>query len=392
MRGDPPGAGVPALNLREEWGRVVAILVGILGDFDLAEDAAQEAFVAAAEVWPRSGEPANPTAWLVTVARRRAIDRIRREKVLAAKLPLLLIEEPVVSEEPNIVDERLELIFTCCHPALSREAQVALTLRALGGLTTEEIAGAFLVAPETMKRRLSRAKAKIRGAGIPFAVPSDEQLPDRLAAVLAVLYLIFNAGYDSRGEELAGEAIRLGRVLAVLMPDEPEVFGLLALMLCHDARRASRFRDGELVLLADQDRALWHRGQIAEGRALLSRALASRGPYALQAAIASLQLASPVDWPQVVALYTELAALTRSPVVELNRAVAIAEAGDVAGALAICDALDLDAYRYLHSTRAELLRRLGRVDEAREAYRRALELGGASDPERRFLEHRLKET
>ncbi|MDA0166674.1 sigma-70 family RNA polymerase sigma factor [Solirubrobacter ginsenosidimutans] len=389
MRRDPPGAGVPALNLREEWGRVVAILVGILGDFDLAEDAAQEAFVAAAEHWPRSGEPANRTAWLVTVAKRRAIDRLRRERVLAAKLPLL-VEESVVTEEPNIRDERLELIFTCCHPALSREAQVALTLRALGRLSTEEIAAAFLVAPETMKRRLSRAKAKIRGAGIPFVVPADELLPDRLAAVLAVVYLIFNAGYDSRGE-LASEAIRLGRVLAVLMPDEPEVFGLLALMLCHDARRASRFAGGELVLLSDQDRGLWHRGQIAEGRLLLSRALASRGPYALQAAIASLQLESPVDWPQVVALYTELAAVTRSPVVSLNRAVAIAEAGDVAGALAICDALDLDGYRYLHSTRAELLRRLGRVEEAREAYRRALELGGASDPERRFLERRLAE-
>jgi RNA polymerase sigma-70 factor, ECF subfamily len=386
VRRDPPGAGVPALNVREEWGRVLAILVGFLGDFELAEDAVQEAFLAAAERWPSEGEPANPGAWLVTVAKRRAIDRIRREQVLASKLALLE-EPPDVNEESTIPDERLELIFTCCHPALARDAQVALTLRALGGLSTEEIAAAFLVAPETMKRRLSRAKGKIRGAGIPFAVPADEVLPERLAAVLAVVYLIFNAGYDDRAD-LAGEAIRLGRVLGALMPDEAEVHGLLALMLCHDARRASRFADGELVLLADQDRSLWDRERIAEGRARLDRALAFRGPYALQAAIASLQLESPVDWPQVVALYTELAGVLRSPVVELNRAVAIAEAGDVAGALAITAALDLDGYRYLHSTRAELFRRLGRDEEARAAYRRALELGG-TEPERRFLERRL---
>ena len=292
------------------------------------------------------------------MAKRRAIDRIRREKVLEAKLAEL--EEPVVIEESNIPDERLELIFTCCHPALNREAQVALTLRALGGLSVPEIAAAFLVAPETMKRRLTRAKAKIRGAGIPFSVPSDELLPERLAAVLAVVYLIFNAGYDDRAS-LADEAIRLARVLRVLMPDESEVGGLLALMLCHDARRDSRFAGGELVLLADQDRSRWKRAQIAEARAI---PLTIPGPYVLQAAIASLQLESPVDWPQVVALYTSLAALTRSPVVELNRAVAVAEAGDVAGALALVDALDLDGYRYLHSTRAELLRRLGRPDEA----------------------------
>jgi RNA polymerase sigma-70 factor (ECF subfamily) len=318
----------------------------------------------------------------VTVAKRRAIDRIRREKVLAEKLALL--EEPVPMEEPTIPDERLELIFTCCHPALAREAQVALTLRALGGLTVPEIASAFLVAPETMKRRLTRAKAKIRGAGIPFAVPADEVLPERLAAVLAVVYLIFNAGYDGRAD-LAGEAIRLGRVLRVLMPDEPEVGGLLALMLCHEARRASRVRDGELVLLADQDRSAWDRARIAEARAI---PLTMPGPYILQAAIASLQLESPVDWPQVVALYGELAALTRSPVVELNRAVAIAEAGDAAGALALVDALELDDYRYLHSTRGELLRRLGRAGEAASAYRRALALG-PTEPERRFLERRL---
>jgi RNA polymerase sigma-70 factor (ECF subfamily) len=288
-----------------------------------------------------------------------------------------------------IEDERLELIFTCCHPALAREAQVALTLRALGGLETDEIARAFLVAPETMKRRLSRAKAKIRGAGIPFAVPPAELLPERLAAVLAIVYLIFNAGYDDRAE-LAGEALRLGRVLKALMPDEPEAHGLLALMLCHDARRASRFAGGELVLLADQDRGLWDFTQIAEGRAALERALAlrGRGPYVLQAAIAALQTETPIDWRQVVALYDELAQVTRSPVVSLNRAVAVAEAGSPRDALAIADALPLEDYRYLHSTRAELLRRLGRPEEARAAYERALALGG-TEPERRFLKRRL---
>ena len=321
----------------------------------------------------------------MTVARRKAIDRLRRERVLAEKTRQL--EEPVAGEEPMIADERLELLFTCCHPALALEAQVALTLRTLGGLETEEIASAFLVAPETMKRRLTRAKAKIRGAGIPFTVPDDSALPERLAAVLAVVYLIFNAGYDGRGE-LAAEAIRLGRVLDALMADEPEVRGLLALMLLHDARRPSRFAGGELVLLADQDRSLWDRAKIAQGRALLVRA--ARGPYALQAAIASLQLEAPVDWPQVVALYSELARLTGSPVVALNRAVAVAEAGDVAGALALVDDLPLDGYRYLHSTRAELLRRLGRDAEARAEYERALELG-PTEPERRFLARRIRE-
>jgi len=372
---------------------VLASLVGFLGDFDLAEEAAQEAFTVAAERWPRDGTPDNPAAWLVTTARNRAIDRIRRERTLAAKTRLLEVPETVEHEidETTIPDERLELVFTCCHPALATETQVALTLRALGGLSTEEIAGAFLVTPETMKRRLSRAKAKIKTAGIPFAVPPDAVLPERLAAVLAVVYLIFNEGYGGR-VDLAAEAIRLGRVLSVLMPDEPEALGLLALMLCHDARRAARFHNDELVLLEDQDRSLWDAGQLAEGRAAIDRALAlrGRGPYVLQAAIASLQAQDPVDWPQVAAIYDELWALTRSPVVELNRAVAVAQAGAPDAALQIVDRLQLDEYQYLHSTRAELLRRLGRTEDARAAYRRALELTRA-EPERRFLERRLQE-
>jgi RNA polymerase sigma-70 factor (ECF subfamily) len=329
----------------------------------------------------------------VTTARNRAIDRIRRERTLAAKTRLLEVPEAVEDEidVTTIPDERLELVFTCCHPALAAEAQVALTLRALGGLTTEEIAGAFLVTPETMKRRLSRAKAKIRVAGIPFVVPPDDVLPERLAAVLAVVYLIFNEGYGGR-LDLAAEAIRLGRVLSRLMPDEPEALGLLALMLCHDARRAARFDGDELVLLEDQDRSLWDAEQLAEGRALIDRALAlrGRGSYVLQAAIASLQARDPIDWAQIAALYDELAALTRSPVVELNRAVAVAQAGSPDDALLIIDRLDLDEYQYLHSTRAELLRRLGRTADARAAYERALELARA-EPERRFLQRRLNE-
>jgi RNA polymerase sigma-70 factor, ECF subfamily len=379
---------------RRHWGRVVASLVGYLGDFALAEDAAQDAFASAAERWPREGEPENPVAWLITTARHRAIDRIRRERVLAAKTRLLEREEAVEDDvdelgSDQIGDERLELLFTCCHPALSTEAQVALTLRTLGGLTNDEIARAFLVAPETMKRRLSRARTKIKLAGIPFSVPPARVLPERLGAVLAIIYLIFNEGYGGR-VDLAAEAIVLGTVLGELMPDEAEVHALLALMRLHHARRRARFVDGELIRLADQDRTLWDAGQIASGRAHLDRALAlrGRGPYVLQAAIASLQLDDPIDWPEICALYEQLSRLTGSPVVELNRAVAVAEAGAPDEALAIVDGLSLDGYRYLHSTRAELLRRLDRPEEAALAYRRALELTDA-DAEVRFLRERL---
>jgi RNA polymerase sigma-70 factor (ECF subfamily) len=329
----------------------------------------------------------------VTTARNRAIDRIRRDRTLAEKLRLLDVPETVedVVDETLIPDERLELVFTCCHPALALDAQVALTLRTLGGLSTEEIARAFLVPEPTMAKRLVRAKGKIRDAGIPFRVPPAHLLPDRLAAVLAVVYLIFNEGYAGRGD-LAGEAIRLGRSLAELMPDEPEVHGLLALMLLNDARRDARFAEGIVVLLHEQDRSLWNVAEIAAGRAALDRALAlgGRGPYALQAEIAALHMDDPPDWRHIAALYGELSRLTGSPVVELNRAVAIAEAGDVEPALALVDGLDLDTYHYLHATRAELLRRLDRAAEARAAYDRALELVH-SEAERRFLERRRAE-
>jgi RNA polymerase sigma-70 factor (ECF subfamily) len=329
----------------------------------------------------------------MTTARNRAIDRIRRDRVLAAKTKLL--DVPAATEddmdETTIPDERLELLFTCCHPALALDAQVALTLRTLGGLRTDEIARAFLVPEATMTKRLVRAKRKIKAAGIPFRVPPPHLLPDRLAAVLAVVYLIFNEGYGGRGD-FAAEAIRLGRALAELMPDEPEVHGLLALMLLNDARREARFADGSIVLLRDQDRSLFDFDQIARGKAALDRALAlgGRGPYVLQAAIAALHVDEPQDWAQLAALYGELARITGSAVVELNRAAAIAEAGDVGGALALVDGLDLDRYHYLHATRAELLRRLDRVEDARAAYDRALELVH-SDAERRFLERRLSE-
>jgi RNA polymerase sigma-70 factor, ECF subfamily len=378
---------------RDEWGRVVATLIGLLGDFDLAEEAAQEAFAIAAERWARDGEPTNPRAWLITTARNRAIDRIRRDRTLAAKTRSLELPEatdPDMDATP-FTDERLELVFTCCHPALAVEAQVALTLRTLGGLTTPEIAAAFLVPEATMAQRLVRAKRKIRAAGIPFRVPADHLLPDRLAAVLAVVYLIFNAGYGGRGE-LADEALRLGGALAELMPDEPEVHGLLAMMLLHESRRDARQRDGELVLLADQDRTLWDRDRIAAGRATLERALAlhGRGPYVVQAAIASLHAEDPTDWPQIAALYGELSRLTGSPVVELNRAVAVAEADGPEAGLAIADRLELDGYRYLHSTRGELLRRLGHAGPAREAFERAHALA-SDDAERRLLERKLAE-
>jgi RNA polymerase sigma-70 factor, ECF subfamily len=373
---------------------VLASLIGFLGDFDLAEEAAQEAFAVAAERWPREGEPRNPGAWLLTTARNRAIDRIRRDRTLVAKTRLLETPEEREDEEveeTTFPDERLELIFTCCHPALAMEAQVALTLRTLGGLSTEEIARSFLVPTETMKRRLTRAKDKIKKAGIPFTVPPEHALPDRLAAVLAVVYLIFNEGYSGR-VDLAAEAIRLGRVLAELMSDEPEVHGLLALMLLHNARREARFSEGELVLLEDQDRTLWDPMQIDEGRALLERALAlqGHGPYVIQAAIASLHADESRDWPQIAALYGELVRLTGSPVVELNRAIAVAEAEGAEAALPLVERLDLDDYQYLHSTRAELLRRLGRADEARAAYELALALARV-EPERRFLQRRLAE-
>jgi RNA polymerase sigma-70 factor, ECF subfamily len=348
----------------------------------------------AAERWPRDGTPANPGAWLIATGRNRAIDRIRRERTLAEKRKLLEEPQPVDDEltATAFPDERLELIFTCCHPALASEAQVALTLRTLGGLGTEEIARAFVVPRETMAKRLVRAKRKIREAGIPFRVPPAHLLPDRLDAVLAVVYLIFNEGYGGRGD-LAAEAIRLGRALAELMPDEPEVHGLLALMLLHEARREARLRGGELVLLADQDRLLWDTAQIAEGRENLDRALALRGggPYVIQAAIASLHAEERRDWPQIAALYGELARQTDSAVVKLNRAVAVAETEGPAAGLAATEGLDLDAYPYLHSTRAEFLRRLGHADEARAAYERALELSN-SEPDRRLLARRLGET
>jgi predicted RNA polymerase sigma factor len=335
-------------------------------------------------------------AWLVATGRNRAIDRIRRERSLQDKTRLLEAGRPTATmddlelDDSTIPDERLELIFTCCHPALAVDAQVALTLRTLGGLTTHEIGRAFLVSEETMKRRLSRAKAKIKATAIPFAVPPDHRLPDRLAAVLAVVYLIFNQGYPDQGD-LAAEAIRLGRLLADLMADEPEVHGLLALMLLHDSRRQARVADGQLIPLAEQDRSRHDRGQVQRGRTALERALALRpapGPYVVQAAIASLQAEQDIDWHEVALLYERLEQLTGSPVVTLNRAVAVAQAGMPERALEIVDALELGDYRYLPSTRAELLRRLGRSDEARAAFAHALKLA-TTEAERRLLAERL---
>ncbi len=385
---------------------MLAALIGFLGDFDLAEEAAQEAFAIAAERWSREGTPSNPGAWLISTARNRAIDRIRRERTLAAKTKLL--DVPRVSQEPRpeeeamtdeaFPDERLELIFTCCHPALASEAQVALTLRTLGGLQTGEIARAFLIPEATMAQRLVRAKRKIKAAGIPFRVPPAHLLPDRLAAVLAVIYLIFNEGYDGRGE-LAKEAIRLGGSLAELMPDEPEVAGLLALMLLHDSRRAARFDDGEIVLLAEQDRSLWDGRRIEAGRKALERALAlnARGaagfggrPICCRRRSRRCTRSARATGRRSSLLYGELLALTGSPVVELNRAVALAEVeGPQAGLDAIAE-LPLDGYHYLHAARADFLARLDRPAEARAEYERALELV-RSEPERRFLARRAAE-
>ena len=380
---------------REDWGRVLASLVGFLGDIELAEDTAQEAFAIAAERWPRDGVPPNPTGWLITTGRNRAIDRIRRDRTLAAKTEQLTRElrdqpEETMDETASFPDERLELIFTCCHPALALDAQVGLTLRTLGGLSTEEIGRAFLVPFETMSKRLTRAKHKIRDAGIPFAVPPDHLLPARLDAVLAVIYLIFNEGWGGGRIDLSAEAIQLGRSLVELMPDEAEAHSLLALMLLGHARSMARFRGGELVLLDDQERALWDQRQIDEARKLLDRALSlhGSGSYTLQAAIADLHLAQPHDWEQIALLYERLERITSSPVVAMNRAIAVGELHGPEAALALLDRLDLDDYRYYHSTRADLLRRLGRDDHARAAYERALQLTQPG-PEQRFLERRL---
>jgi RNA polymerase sigma-70 factor (ECF subfamily) len=390
-----------AAVFREEWGRAVAILIRAVGDIDLAEDAVQDAFAIALERWPRDGVPANPGGWITVTARNRAVDRLRRAQTFAAKQEALgrLAElaprgDDEEEEMSSIPDERLALIFTCCHPALSMEAQVALTLRLLGGLTTPEIARAFLTPEPTMAQRLVRAKRKIRAAGIPFRVPPDHLLPERLAAALATLYLIFNEGYSSFRDDLAREAIRLARMLAALMPDEPEAIGLLALMLLQDSRRRARLdAHGDLVLLDDQDRALWDRAEIEEGTALVEQAQRRRRPgqYQLQAAIAALHAEETVDWQQIAALYGALGQLTSSPVVALNGAVAVAMADGVERGLELVDAIDgLDGYRPYHAARADLLRRLGREEEATVAYRRALALEPTL-AERAFYERRLRE-
>ncbi|WP_116102420.1 RNA polymerase sigma factor [Amycolatopsis thermalba] len=390
---------------RDEWGQVVATLIRLTGDWDLAEECAQDAFAQAVGSWSRDGAPRRPGAWLTTAARNRALDRLRRDAVGAAKLrevAAMPVPEPE-SDDSGVPDDRLRLMFTCCHPALSLDAQVALTLRTLAGLTPAEIARALLIAEPALKKRLVRAKQKIRHAGIPYRVPPAHLLPERTPAVLAVLYLLFNEGYaatagaDLLRRELSAEAIRLARVLHELMPDEPEATGLLALMLLQDARRDARVDEhGDLVLLADQDRGRWDRAEIDEGVALLDGALrrGAPGPYQVQAAIAACHgtaaRAADTDWPQIAALYGRLAEMTRSPVVELNRAVAVGMAAGPAEGLRILSGVDLPGYHLLPATRAEFLRRLGRHTEAAAEYREALRLV-TTDAERRFLTRRLAE-
>jgi RNA polymerase sigma-70 factor (ECF subfamily) len=376
---------------RAEHGRAVAVLVRVFGDIDVAEEAVQEAFAAALERWPVDGVPPSPAGWIITTARRRAIDRLRREASRNdrhAQAALLAEQSAGPAEEVGPVqDDRLRLIFTCCHPSLAMPARVALTLRLLGGLSTAEIARAFLVPEPTMAQRLVRAKGKIRNAKIPYRVPREADLPERLKGVLAVVYLIFNQGYIGPRDELCEEAIRLGRALAGLMPDEPDVLGLLALMLLVHSRRAAR--EGG-VLLRDQDRALWDAAMIAEGQAIVRRLLARNqpGPYQVQAAINAVHSVGTTDWAQVVALYDQLLVFTPTPVVALHRAVAVAEVGGAAEALVLVDELDLQSYHLFHAVRADLLTRLGRVAEARSALEAALPLA-ESDADRALLRERL---